>query len=803
MRGWWLCLFLWCSVALYAQDMMVLGRIVDERDGRPIAAANVWIKGSAQGAESNEEGYFFLRMPTTAAHELVVSVVGYKRRTVQLTNELDQWVEVKMSEETLLLDELVVLPGENPALALMRRVRECKPLNDPEYKVGRSYLSDESTDFGLFNVNKRWLQRRFLRDVASATLQSSDSSLIVPLYRCDERVHYHIDAVGEGSRNVLHRQEHSLQAVGNEPFRELLGNYVAEVNFYKNNLVLFGRNFVSPLSNSGNLYYKYYMVDSLSVDGAKQYVVRFTPKNAKDLAFKGEMRIDSLTCALVDIDAQLLPSANINYVSDVVLRHGYGSSAWGYVPRREDNLLTLNLNFKKGKGSGGVSLMYKYGAQTQEADSLASDTLQQQLPDTLLLQNRRVYSAIDSLNKTRLQRLAQWGVDLFLHGYVHAWKFDIGPLVNIYRYNRLEGHRVTLGVRTGEAMMKHATVGGFVGYGFGDKRWKYGVELQTRFGSDYRHRIGLFFSDNVEEYGMQHTQHYLKENFVGDASNIISSIKLRFYTNYVRVQHHELMYRYERSNVAFTTEAYYESLYANSFVPFTAGGESYDRVNSATLRTSVRLAFGQRYIDGFFHRYYLYNTRPVLYLQAEYGRYGLGGRQCGSGGYGKLVFAMRHAFPLLGGSFRYRIEAGHVIGQVPWMLLDVARRGSGFWISESKFSFMQPMEFITDTYSYFGFTYFTKGFLFNWIPGVKKLNLREVVSLSGVVGTRLNPYHSTVLDFPKEYSGASLSMPYIEMSVGIANILRVASVESVWRVTHRSNPNAALWGMRVRFNIDF
>ena len=43
----------------------------------------------------------------------------------------------------------------------------------------------------------------------------------------------------------------------------------------------------------------------------------------------------------------------------------------------------------------------------------------------------------------------------------------------------------------------------------------------------------------------------------------------------------------------------------------------------------------------------------------------------------------------------------------------------------------------------------------------------------------------------------------MEVSVGIANILKFFAVESVWRVTHRDNPQAANWGVRIRFNVGF
>ncbi len=796
------------SCRLLAQDMIVLGRVVDKKDNQPIPVANVWIKNASYGTETNAEGYFFMRIPYKEKYTLVVSCIGYKRKEVDLKNELDQFVEVKMQEESLLLDELVVLPGKNPAFYLMKRVRENKPLNNPNLLFNRQNEVVENTDFYLFNIKKKWMQRKYLRDVAGGTVEQQDSSLVLPLYHLDVKKQLTTDADGHCSEQENERNENALQALGNEPFRALLENYISEVDFYKNNIILFGRNFISPLANFGNVYYQYYLLDSINNNDRKQYLVRFRPKNTKDLAFKGEMLIDSLTAALVDMKAQLPSSANINLVNDVVLNHSYLPYKNTFVPQTEQDLLTFQLRLKKDTKKG-FAAMYQHNAvhgNYGDIDSIKADadtSVSLAFPDSVREQMQLVSAKIDTLNNSKIQRLAASAVDLFLHGYVHAWKFDIGPLINIYRYNKLEGHRLSFGVRTGESMMKNFTIGGFFGYGFGDKQWKYGGEFQARFGRDNRHRIGLFFSDNVEEYGSQTYTQYLNENWVGDVYNIFSSVRLKYYGDFARRRRYEVDYRYEEKRFAVFSQVKYETLFSNPYVPFTQQKMPLPSVNVGSVSVGARLAFKQRYIDGFFHRYYLYNNLPVVYMQMEYGHYSLAGEQVQHGDYMKFVAFMRHSFPLLGGKFKYRVEVGHVAGQVPWTLLDITRVGAGLWVSDSRFCFIQPMEFVSDTYAYAGFTYFTKGFLFNWIPGVKKLNLREVVSVNCAMGGILNPHHTDVLDFPTRYSTDNLNIPYVEVSVGIANILQVMSVESVWRATHRNNDNAVKWGIRLRFNVDF
>jgi len=793
---------------IQAQDMIILGKVFDKKDNQPIRAVNVWIKGSSYGTETNAEGYFFMRIPYKEKYKIVLSCIGYKRKEVDLKNELDQYVEVKMEEEALLLDEIVVLPGKNPAFYLMQRVRDNKKNNDPDFVVNRKNDAFETTDFYLFNIKKKWLQRKFLHAVANGTIEKKDSSIVLPLYHLDEKKQMQIASDGSKKEYSFDKNENSLNALGNEQFQALLQNYISEVNFYKNNITLFGRNFISPLANAGNVYYQYYLVDSLNNNVRKQYVVHFRPKNTKDLAFKGEMLIDSLTAALVEIKAQLPTSANINFVNDIILNHSYVQYQNSFALQNKNDFLSFSLRLNKDEKKG-VAVMYQHKGFYNNYGSfdsigIVSDTSNVALlSDSIEDQMRKVSAKIDTLNNSKIQKIAAAAVDLFLHGYVHAWKFDIGPLINIYRYNKLEGHRLSFGIRTGEAMLKNFTIGGFFGYGFGDKQWKYGGEFQARFGDKYKHRIGLFFSDNVEEYGTQTYVQYLNENWVGDVYNLFTSVRLKYYGDFARRRRYEVIYRYEDNRFAISSKAKYEELFSNQYVPLRCADQTYETVNVGSISIAARLAFKQRYIDGFFHRFYLYNNLPVVHLQMEYGRYSLGRKRVPKGDYMRFTAFMRHSFPLLGGKFRYRVEIGHVAGQVPWTLLDITRVGAGLLIPDTRFCFMQPMEFISDTYAYAGFTYFTKGLLFNWIPGVKKLNLREVVSLNCAMGGILNPYHKKVLDFPTQYSVENLKKPYIEISVGVANILRFLAVESVWRVTHRDNPNAAKWGVRLRFNVDF
>jgi len=63
---------------LHAQQKSVEGFVSDSETGNPLAAANVVIKGTQQGATTNEAGFFRLQVEGTESITLLITYVGYK-----------------------------------------------------------------------------------------------------------------------------------------------------------------------------------------------------------------------------------------------------------------------------------------------------------------------------------------------------------------------------------------------------------------------------------------------------------------------------------------------------------------------------------------------------------------------------------------------------------------------------------------------------------------------------------------------------------------------------------------------------
>jgi hypothetical protein len=92
------------------------------------------------------------------------------------------------------------------------------------------------------------------------------------------------------------------------------------------------------------------------------------------------------------------------------------------------------------------------------------------------------------------------------------------------------------------------------------------------------------------------------------------------------------------------------------------------------------------------------------------------------------------------------------------------------------------------------------------------LKLREVFSFKAVMGGLRNENNpasgASVYKFPVDEQGRSISYtlakePYMEGSIGVANIFKLLRIDLVKRFNYLDHPNVSEWGVRARFRLDF
>lgn len=125
------------------------------------------------------------------------------------------------------------------------------------------------------------------------------------------------------------------------------------------------------------------------------------------------------------------------------------------------------------------------------------------------------------------------------------------------------------------------------------------------------------------------------------------------------------------------------------------------------------------------------------------------------------------------------------------------------------FALMNPMEFINTSYVSLHATWQLRGALLNLIPVVRRAGLREVVSFSGLWGHRshrADPTFANMLPaLPADVNVTRMSgRPYMEVSAGLDNILKLFRVDYVWRLSYLDVPYPIdRHGIRIALHVTF
>jgi hypothetical protein len=228
----------------------------------------------------------------------------------------------------------------------------------------------------------------------------------------------------------------------------------------------------------------------------------------------------------------------------------------------------------------------------------------------------------------------------------------------------------------------------------------------------------------------------------------------------------------------------------------------------ATLGASARISFNERKVDSYFHRRYIYNNLPVVYIGAELGSYQTVDMPSYRM-YGNLNLMLRHKVDLgLAGKIDYLLQAGMIFGRVPYPLLHIFSGNQTHTLDIHRFSLMNTYQYAADQYISLQAIWDGRGVLFNLIPGIRDLRLHEMLELKVAYGGLRND-HQSVVPFPTLPESVATSyhllsaptIPYVEVGVGIGNILRIGEVYGIFRLTNIHDIHTPWWAIRFRFSL--
>lgn len=819
-----LALVLWPCAGLLAQSTVVSGLVTDARTGEPLPFVNIAFRDSRVGTTSDMEGRY--RIETYyATDSLLFSFVGYVPRAFAVRKDRQQVVNAALEPSATLLQEVVIKPTENPAFEILRRVVRHKPANNREKLGAYEYEAYNKVEFDLNNITEEFTQKKLFKPFAFIFdyVDSSDAKPALPIFMTESisQVYYRQSPKAQKERI----KGTKVSGIENESMSQFLGDMYQNVNIYENFLVIFGKNFISPIADGGKGFYEYLLTDSAYVGKYWCYRLDFKPKRAQELAFTGHMWVNDTTYAVRRIEAGIAQGANLNFVEGFWVKQEYDqvqSEVW--MLTRDELVVDLNVIKDVGKPNKNKVQGF-YGRRTatyrdfvinqpreprfyegvdqvvMEIDplSLGADYWDTHRHVQLTAKENAIYHMVDTMKTIPRFRTYVDIVSTIISGYYERGYIEYGPYFTTFSFNPVEGARFRLGGRTSNKFSTWVEFEGYTAYGTTDERFKFGLSTRGFISKQPRLLYRAAYKHDVEQLG-QSVNAFRNDNILGSLFRINPNNKLTDveewraslerewfsgFSNEVMLRHRTLMplgsLRYERR----------------------IAGEEPQRI--ASLQTSevalnTRFAFREKYVSGEFDRVPVgINKWPTLEAHLAYGAPNL---LRSDYEYTKVVGRIYKRWQL--GAFgwmRTTLEAGRIFGTLPYPLLTIHSGNETLYLDDVSFNTMRFFEFISDRYVHLFAEHHFEGLLLNRIPLMRRLKWREVAAFKGVAGD-LDPKHFSEMSLLDNMYGL-YNGPFMEVSAGIENILKVLRADIIWRLRYNDHPGTRPFALRAKIVINF
>ena len=835
-------LFATCFFVCAQAQTVVSGIVRDAQTNAPLAFVSVYFKGS-KGMVSGEDGSYSISTTNPKNTTLEFSFNGYKvlrkKIVAGIAQDIDVYLEVAemASVEVSSRRRSKYSNRNNPAVDLIRKVVDNRSRNRMSAFDYVQYQQYEKMELSLTNKPEKLLNNKLLKNYRFL-LENQDTSRIegkalVPIYLEETLSNkFYRKNPSKEKVYVLGKKKVNLgEFVDNDGITRYLNSMYMPIDIYEPNLTLLSNQLLSPISDLAPTFYRFYLKDTVEMDGIKLVQLSFAPRNPNDLLFRGSIFITlDGNYAVQKIQMGLTKHANLNWTRELRIKQDFERGSDGRYHVVTSNMLAEFALSKKATGGlvGERTVSYKNYVMNQPApdsvyagkgevivDVPAADS------DSFWTANRhtalsateqKAYTNMDSLQNMRsYRRLMDWATFL-LAGYKAAGPFDIGPVNAFYSFNPVEGFRLRFGGRTNPKFSKRLYFETYAAYGFKDERVKYFLSGAYSFNKKSIYTfpynfLRVSFQHDTKIPG-QELQFVQEDNFLlsfkrGDNNKwLYNDI---FTAEYVREFGKNISYTFGFKN--------WKQQAAGSIVyqkPDANGISTVPNITTTELSAEVRWAPREQFYQGKTYRIPVFNKYPIFRL-----RYisGIKGFAKGDYNYQQLTANIFKRFYF--SQFGYAdvvTEGGYIFGQLPYPLLTIHRANQTYAYQLNSFNMMNFMEFVSDHYVSVSTDYYFNGFIFNKLPLIKKLKLREVAGFKMVYGgvrRENNPaYNKETFTFPTDEKGRTTTFslagkPYMEANVGIGNIFKLLRVDLVKRLTYLENPDAPEWGIRARARLDF
>lgn len=836
---------------MFAQNSIVRisGNVKDEK-GDILPYANIRLKGTTTGCITDHKGNFSFNGKVDG-QTLIASSVGYKDCEIELSDKTVFPLNIVLNETTFVIDEVIIKPEKerykrkgNPAVELVSEIIERKNDDNPfnnEY-VSRDRYETYIVALDNFTEEKRQqaLYRKFpfLSEYVDTSNVSGKPILNVSTRELAATDYYQ-------RRPFREKQKvHGREWVGIEDFlpdeevRAALEATLRDVDLFNEKVLILRNEFVSPFADYATTYYRFYLQDTLEVEGEKCVDLAFVPRNLQSFGFTGHLFITTDSTHFVKWIQMNVPyDINLNFVEYMNVEQKFKRDSIhprlltyecitaelklydfidGVYGRREVfySDYKFNEDVDREPFTHQEPIIETAEATERDQDFWAKYRNEERGDDGG--KTKDVKDMIAKLRKVPVYYWTEQFINLLFSGFIPVKEektpFYIGPVNTMLSYNGMEKLRIKLGGMTTAYLNPHLFGTGYLIYGVDDNRFKYYGRLEYSFKPKKEqwnefpiHSIRLQYENDIYQYGQQ----YIYTN----KDNALLSLK-RLPDNMIGyIRNTEFTYTTERhSGLTFTGTLRNRINEATRFIPMerSNGSGSVTEIMQTELEIGLRYAPHEKFVQHKWNRKSKTPECPVFTLNHTIAQAGILGSEY-SIQHTEFSYRQRlMAAPV--GYYDVMIRAGKIWGQAPYPLLIIPNANLSYTYRKETFETMTPMEFILDQHLTWDIAYYMNGLIFNRTPLIRNLKLREVLYFRGIWGSlsnRNNPAtdkSGNIFSFPTDKSkatGTIMKEPFIELGAGVENIFKIASISFFKRMTYKNSPDVDQWGLRIAVHLQY
>ncbi len=814
----------------------ITGLVRDSLSREGIAYASISLMGTSEGTIANDKGGFNINTRASFTR-LRISAMGYKTKEVEIKPGQGSVILVDLVSSGVELDEVVVRKGkekyskkDNPAVEMIRKLRAHRDDNDPKRFPHYGYTQYERMMLGLGNLDdiiSKPEEQAWISEYADTSMLTGKRVLPISIKETVARDYY--DATGH-KRIILGSKHAGIdERIDQNNVKKILDDFMGEIDIFQNDVTLLTNRFVSPLSRIAVDFYKFYLNDTVDVDGERCAVLSFVPFTPQTFGFLGRLYVslEDTTMFIKRVSMGVPYDINLNYVERMSVVQDFDRAPNGSRLKVRDNIeVSFKLmpgvpeafarrettyrdhNFERPE-TGAFNFK---GSQSigSGAEFMPDEFWQEYRPEDVRSTTTSIKGLMQRLRGSKLFYWAEQFVVVMVNGYIptaKVSKVDIGPLNTLISGNSMEGLRLRLGAMTNVNLSRRWFARAYMAYGFRDKRLKYMGSLEYSFvpkkSLDQEfpiHSLRLTHRYDVDKLA----QHYLYTN----QDNVFLTLRRHKDVRMQYLRTTRLEYRHEWYNHFSIALGIEHNIHESTqYVPFVyADGDVRQRYTQAGFTAQLRFAPGETFYQARSYRVPINMDAPIMTLTQTY----MPKEFMGSlHEINKTELGIQKRFWFSAFGYADVIVKGEKVwSKVAYPDLLMPNVNLSYTIQPESYSLMKPMEFINDQALSWDLTYWGNGVLMNRLPLIKRLRLREVLTLRGIWGSlsdKNNPAQSSdVFLFPADALCQPMGdKPYMEAGVGIDNILTILRVDYVWRLTYRDHAGTDRRGVRIQLHFNF